>query len=256
MSPTIVLVPGGWHYPAHYGKFTSALRDLGHEVFVPTLLSMNGARPPNSTVFTDADHIHSFVESLADTGREVIVLMHSYGGQVGTNGLDQLDVQSRRAKNLRGGVVRLIYVCAQALQLGESMYGLVAAAGREQYFLAVMDVNDDGTTMIRNATASLLGPDAGLPEEEMQAYVSGLGLWNGRCLYEGAWKSAWRDIPVTYLKTLRDMALPVSYQSRMVDAIRTAGREVEVIELNSGHSPHVTMTDELAEIVHGIVSRA
>ncbi|KAL4745364.1 hypothetical protein BDW72DRAFT_208263 [Aspergillus terricola var. indicus] len=232
MGPTIVLVPGGWHYPAHYGKFTSALRDLGHEVFVPTLLSMNGARPPNSTVFTDADHIHSFVESLADTGREVVVLMHSYGGQVGTNGLDQLDI------------------CAQALQLGESMYGLVAAAGREQYFLAVMDVNDDGTTMIRNATASLLGPDAGLLEEEMQAYVSGLGLWNGRCLYEGAWKSAWRDTPVTYLKTLRDMALPVSYQSRMIDAIRTAGREVEVID-----SPHVTMTDELAEIVHGIVSR-
>ncbi|KAL3481485.1 hypothetical protein BJX99DRAFT_243526 [Aspergillus californicus] len=218
MAPTIVLVHGGWDYPVHDHKLSPALRSLGLEVFVPTLLSMNGARPSNSTVFTEANHIHRFVESLADTGREIVVLMHSYGDQVGTNGLNKLDIQSRRAQNLPGGVVQLIY----------SMHGIVAAAGREQYFLAVMD-------------------------EEVQAYVSALGLWNGRCLYEGAWRSAWRDIPVTYLKTLRDMALPVSYQASMVEAIRAAGKEVEVVELNSGHSPHVTMTDALAEILHGIV---
>ncbi|KAL4874894.1 alpha/beta-hydrolase [Aspergillus karnatakaensis] len=221
MAPTTVLIHGGWHYPIHYQIYTSALQSLGFEVFVPP-----------------------FVSSLVDTDREVVVVMHSYSRQVGTNGLDRLDRQTRETQNLPGSVVRLIYICAQALPLGESMHGIVVAAGREENFLVAMDIND-GTTMVWNAAESLLGRDAGLLEEDVQAYVGALGVWN--------WAV---DIPVTYSKTLRDMALPVSYQSRMVDAIRAAGVEVEAVELDSGHSPHVTMPDELAGIVHGVVLAA
>ncbi|KAL4941249.1 hypothetical protein BDV06DRAFT_229806 [Aspergillus oleicola] len=255
MTPTIVLVHGAWHYPAHYRNLTSALSSLGHEVFVPTLLTMNGACPPTSDLYTDTDHIHSYVESLADTGHKIVVLMHSYGGQVGTNALDKLDVQSRKAQNLPGGVVRLIYLCAMAFEEGGSMYKITAAVGRAQNLLAAMDINEDGTAMYRNAGERMLGPYSGLSKDEVEAYTNSLGVWNVKGMYGELMRCAWREIPVSYVKVLQDLVMPTPYQTRMIEVMRAAGREVEVFELDTGHSPQTTMTQEVTEIVHGIVCR-
>lgn len=51
---------------------------------VPRLPAMNGARPPNAGLFTDSDVARQFVTELADAVHSLVVLMHSYGGQVGT----------------------------------------------------------------------------------------------------------------------------------------------------------------------------
>ena len=48
---------------------------------------MNEARPPNADLATDTAMVRGDVESLVDAGRTVIAIMHSYGGQVGTNAL-------------------------------------------------------------------------------------------------------------------------------------------------------------------------
>ena len=44
--------------------------------------------------------------------QEVVVVMHSFSGMTGGTALDSLGKESRVAKNLKGGVVRLIYVVA------------------------------------------------------------------------------------------------------------------------------------------------
>jgi pimeloyl-ACP methyl ester carboxylesterase len=86
-NPTILVIGGGWHKPQSYAKLTSHLERAGYEVHVPVLPSMNGSRPPNADLESDTAHIRSVAEDLINKGHEVVVLMHSYGGQVGTNAL-------------------------------------------------------------------------------------------------------------------------------------------------------------------------
>ncbi|KAL6231682.1 hypothetical protein BDW75DRAFT_233398 [Aspergillus navahoensis] len=231
-NPTIVIVHGAWHNPTHYSGLTAGLRALGHEVLVPRLLSMNGARPPNSDLYTDSDHIRSYV---------------------GTNALAGLDTSARKASNLPGGVVRLVYMCAHALTEGTSMFGIAKAAGREQFLLDAFIIADDGTVEYRDVRERMIGP--GLSEEELESYVARLRPWNGQALYQEIRAVAWINIPVTYILTLQDRLMPVAYQNAMVASLRAAGREVETFELETGHCPHATMTGKVVEILHTVASR-
>ncbi|KAL4904570.1 hypothetical protein BDW74DRAFT_178667 [Aspergillus multicolor] len=252
-KPTIVIVHGAWHNPTHYCGLADALRALGHEVLIPGLLSMNGARPPNADLYTDTDHIRRYVEPLADAGRTLVVLMHSYGGQVGTNALKGLDTRTRKEANLPGGVVRLVYMCAHALTEETSMFRIAKAAGCEQALLDAFVIADDGSLEYREVRERLVG--LGLEENELEDYVARLRPWNGKGLYQEITAAAWRDIPVSYIFTLQDLLMPVAYQHAMVKALRGAGREAETFELETGHCPHVTAMDEVVGILHMIASR-
>ncbi|KAL2828013.1 Alpha/beta hydrolase fold-1 [Aspergillus cavernicola] len=264
--PTIVLIHGGWHTPALYEKLTSHLKSLGHEVHVPRLPSMNGARPPNADLFTDTALIRGYVESLADAGRDIVVLMHSYGGQVGTHALLGLGAETRRRAQLQqqkqqrqwrggggGGVVRLVYVAAFALGEGESMIGMVKEMGDEALILLAFDFAEDGTVLDRDPGGLLVGP--GLEEEELEGYVGRFERWNGTGMYQGLEGCAWREIPVSYVCTKNDMTVPFGYQQVMIGKLRGEGKEVETFELATGHCPQLTMPKELGEIVHGIVCK-
>ncbi|KAL3454340.1 Alpha/beta hydrolase fold-1 [Aspergillus insuetus] len=246
---TIVLIHGAWNYPAHYTPLLSSLGAHGHEVLAPRLPTMNGTRPPNANFTTDSDHTHSYIESLADTGRWIIVLMHSYGGQVGANALGDLDIGSRRERGSTGGVVRLVYMATLALEVGDSMYGLTKRAGRAKNLLAAQEINEDGTSTYWNARERMLGAGGGRDVD----YVKTLGTWNAQAMYGVLQHCAWRDSPVSYIKALRDQVMPAPYQTRMIVGMRAAGREVELVELDTGHSKHVTMTREVVEIVCGIL---
>jgi alpha-beta hydrolase superfamily lysophospholipase len=85
--PTILLIGGGWHTPQSYSKLTNQLEKAGYEVNVPTLPTMNGSRPPNADLNTDTNHVRSVAGELINKGHHLVVLMHSYGGQIGTNAL-------------------------------------------------------------------------------------------------------------------------------------------------------------------------
>ncbi|KAL2799419.1 alpha/beta-hydrolase [Aspergillus keveii] len=218
--------------------------------------------PPNATFTTDSDHIHSYIESLADSGRRIFVLMHSYGGQVGTNALDKLDIASRRERGLSGGVVHVVYMAALALQVGVSMYSLTERAGRAGNLLAAQEINEDGTSMYRNVGERMLGAggdvavDSGMSEAEIKADVDALGTWNAQAMYGVLQRCAWRESSVSYVKALRDQVMPTSYQTKMIEGMCAAGRDIEVFELDAGHSMHVTMTSEVVEIVRGTVGRS
>lgn len=52
------------------------------------------------------------VKLLVHGGEDVVLLMHSYGGVVGTNAIAGLARRERQVRNLRGGVGQLIYVAS------------------------------------------------------------------------------------------------------------------------------------------------
>jgi pimeloyl-ACP methyl ester carboxylesterase len=251
---TIVLVHGGWHTPSMYSKFSTGLKALGHEVHIPHLPSMNGSRPPNADLYTDTALVRSYVNSLVDAGREVTVLMHSYGGQVGTNALVGLGAETRKLQGLAGGVIRLVYICAFALPEGGSMIGVVRSFGHEDLMPIAFDFAEDDTCLDRDPKSLLVG--SGLTDEDLDAYVSRLERWNGKCMYQEIQKSSWREIPISYIYTTKDMTVPLDYQVSMVEKLRAEGREVQTFELETGHCPTITMPKEMVDIVDSVVRKA
>lgn len=248
LKPTILLVHGGWHIPRTYTKFTDTLKSAGYEVHVPRLPSMNEARPPDADLTTDTSMTRGYAESLVDGGRSVVAIMHSYGGQVGTNALYGLGVKDRSQRGKVGGVIQLIYMCAFALPEGGSMVGKVQEFGHEHLLPLAFDFADDDSCENRDPKTLLVGPDI---EDVVEAerYVSSLVRWNGKAMYQAITHCAWREIPVTYIYTSQDMTVPLDYQKSMVGFMQAEGRTVDTFQLDTGHCPNLTMTQEVVDTV-------
>ncbi|KAL2839870.1 alpha/beta-hydrolase [Aspergillus pseudodeflectus] len=247
---TVVLVPGAWHTPNHYSEFTNALRALGHEVHVPHLPSWNGACPLNANLKTNSDFIRTYAESLASARRSIAVLMHSYGGQVGTNALVGLvNAETRAAEGLAGGVVGLVYIVAAALTEGRSMRDFVVEHGHGPLLDLALDFAEDRKCVSRDPRTLVVG--GGRSAGETEAYIAGLQRWNGKG-FDGKLKAyAWRDIRnVGYVHATLDMTIPVDYQKDYVQILRDGGCAVRTWELETGHCPTFTMFEEVAGIVN------
>ncbi|KAB8231339.1 alpha/beta hydrolase [Aspergillus alliaceus] len=225
----IVLIGGGWHPTASYEKFQSALEAQDY-------------RTPTADLYTDSEFIRSYVEGLVEAGRHVVVLMHSYGGQVGTNCLVGLGAETRKQRGLTGGVTRLVYIAAFAVTEGSTDAKIA------------FDFADDDTCESRDPKNLPVGPSH--PEEELEAYVAGLARWNGKAMYQGTRQCAWREIPVSFVYATADMTVPFDYQKLFVEKMQGQGREVETFSLDTGPCPTFTKASELVEIVHGVVTRA
>jgi pimeloyl-ACP methyl ester carboxylesterase len=218
---------------------------------------MNGSRPPNADLYTDTALVRGYVESLADAGRKIVVLMHSYGGQVGSNALTGLGLEARQMTNgpATGGVVRLVYIAAFALDVGEAMMDMVKKMGNADLIPLAFDFHEDGTVVSRDAKNLLVGPGPGLSDEDLDAEVARFERWNGTAMYQALESCAWADIPVSYICTKNDMTVPLTYQQVIIENLRSRGKEVPTFELETGHCPQITMPNELADIVLGIVEK-
>ncbi|QMW38799.1 hypothetical protein G4B11_002035 [Aspergillus flavus] len=252
-NPVIVILHGAWYTPAHYAEFTSALKSKGHEVHIPRLPSMSDTRPPNADLHTDTDFIRSYVKSLVEAGQEVVVFMHSYGGQVGTNALVGLGAETRKQQGQTGGVVLLIYMSGFAVTENTSMMSVVKRFGHEDLIPLAFDIAEDYSTVSRDPKKLIIGP--GRSDEETDAYVAAMLRWNGKTMYQDVERCAWREIPVAYIYATEDMNVPFDYQKWFVETMREEGREVETFEVQTGHCPTFTKFEEVVTIVDGVVSK-
>lgn len=71
----------------------------------------------------DAQCIRDELKKLVEVEqKDVIVVAHSYGGIVTTQAVDaEFSKKAREAKGLAGGVIRLVFMCAFLLPLGDSL---------------------------------------------------------------------------------------------------------------------------------------
>jgi pimeloyl-ACP methyl ester carboxylesterase len=182
-KPIIVIVYGGWHVPENFDDLKVILQAAGYEVHVPRLPSSNGSRPPNADLSDDTKLVRSLVKELLENGCNVVALMHSYGGQVGSNALHGLSSESRSAQGLKGGVSHLIYLSAFAVPEGTSMRDKAKDFASADSLPKHIDMAEDGSCMNLDAKTRLIGP--GRDGTESEAYIKSLMRWNGNCAYPG-----------------------------------------------------------------------
>lgn len=119
-QPVFVLAPGAWHTPDCYQIVQDKLHAQGLETRAVAYPSV-GAEPPTKGAFDDAAAVRAEVQALADQGRQVILVGHSYGGFVICEASKGLGYKQRKAEGKEGGIVLLVFLSAFVVPKGLSL---------------------------------------------------------------------------------------------------------------------------------------
>ncbi|ROW11898.1 hypothetical protein VPNG_04903 [Cytospora leucostoma] len=253
-KPAVVIVHGGWQTPASYDKIATSLRLADYEVHVPHLTSMNREKTPGGDLITDTALVRSIVEGLVEAGQIVIALLHSYGGQVGTNALYGLSLQSRAKQGLVGGLSNLIYLSAFILPEGWATLDQAHALGYadEKALELKLNFEEDGYCTMAAPREQLINNVS--DDAEAAAYISTLVPWNIKCAHQPLSHCAWKEIPVTYIHTINDKTLILESQRLMVERLKEHGlRDPLVITLGTDHCAHLTATDVVVDVIKNAI---
>lgn len=84
-KPTIVLLPGAWHSPAHYHKLRDALEQYGYETEAVALATVDPKDLANTDADSDAQVISAAIKKAFSSGNDVVLVTHFYSGILGQN---------------------------------------------------------------------------------------------------------------------------------------------------------------------------
>ncbi|KAI1313280.1 catalytic protein [Xylaria venustula] len=244
-KPILVLVQGSFQLPEVYYKLSDALRATGYRVEQPPLPSLTDQDKPDfasKSLTDDALAIRSTVKELVEEGETVVMVMHSYGGLVGTEALTKdLSFEQRKSQGLAGGVLHLFYFAAFILTKGQSV---LSTFGESPNSL----VKPNGRLALKN-TAEILYHD--LPATEAQYWESKTIDQSYAVQTTTITNEGFRYVRSTYVVCENDRGPPPQFQEMIG---KTAGSNV--IKLNSGHSPMLSHTEKLVEMIDTAVQSA
>jgi alpha-beta hydrolase superfamily lysophospholipase len=123
-KPVILLIPGSFTTSAMYFPLQDILVEEGYEVYVNNLpsASRNAPEAPAS-LSDDAKFFSNIIRMITDQGKNIIVLGHSYGGLVASESAKGHSKAERCARDLKGGIIRIIFLAAIVLLKGQSLVG-------------------------------------------------------------------------------------------------------------------------------------
>lgn len=133
-KPTFVLVHGGRHGGWSWQRVADKLRAEGHAVYAPTLTGLGDRAHLASPEIGLDTHVKDLVavfefEDLTD----VVLVMHSYGGMVGSGAMEEIGARVRS----------VVFLDAVMPRSGESVLDL-QPAGREERIRGTVDREGDG----------------------------------------------------------------------------------------------------------------
>lgn len=221
-APTIVLVHGAWHGGWCWQRLTPLLAKRGFGCRTVDLPSV-GARP-GETVGLSADAA-AVRAAVAEISGPVILCAHSYGGMV-------ISMAAAEAPN----VEHLVYVCAYVPESGQSVTDI--RGGKRLPWVQKLD---GGLTMVdaERATPLLYG---GCDPASQQWAMRQLRPQCNAAFEEAIGAAGWKEVPSTYVICADDRVIEPALQREVL-----APRTTRIVELDSGHSPFLSMPSELAE---------
>ena len=235
-----VLVHGAFHDASCWNLLKADLESRGHRVEAVDLPGHGSDTTPLEAVTLDV-YADKVTEVLMSDPEPAILVGHSMGGMVVTQAADNVLAQ--------GGVLKqVIYIAAFLPRNGKSlvdMAGLPEGAGdMVQANVVVEGEPPIGRLSVEHSVAAFYGDmdpaEATRVAEELQAqpilaFVLPVHITDDR--------------PITrrYVVTTKDKALPTALQRRMSQETAC----VDIVEIDSDHSPFLSHEPELLEILDG-----
>lgn len=287
-----VVCHGSYHTPAPYQPLLDALQARGVDAYCPHLptadlskLNVGDAEnpdfdrgPPEGGYPNGDDDASAILEVLepliVDQGKDVVLIGHSSGGWVATEvARPYLQAKVRRFRGLRGGIIGILYMGALIIPVGESVHSFFQPKDGSFITPPFMTFHV-GTPFATSKLTPILADNT-----KQKHGANGLGtmvqpekyLFND--LDAGSarkWASTLTASPVltteltndaysalnnSYLVLDRDLTLPKEYQEGMVAAQGAKTGDFIMYHSPSGHSPHLSWTEGLADTVMDYVRR-
>lgn len=123
-KPTFVFSLGAWLTPVVFDAVRGRLDTLGYPSECPAHPSI-GAEPPSLTLEDDVASLRRVLTTLADEGKDIVLVAHSYGGVVASTASEGLVKHVRAESGKLGGIVKVVYLAAFALDKGQSLLGML-----------------------------------------------------------------------------------------------------------------------------------
>ncbi len=236
-SRPVVLVHGAWHGAWCWATFQAELDRRGITSYAIDLPGHGTSLEPLGGLYHDAAHLAATLDHLDLT--DAVLVGHSYGGAVIT-----------QAATGRSDLAHLVYVAAFALDAGESVMGTLRSLDRHDVDLsAAMQFHDDGTSTLdpELAAAALYGSCS---PEAVAAALPRLTPQPSATMTEDVAGAPRDTITSTYVRCLQDRAIHPEHQAVF------AARCTANVELDTDHSPFVSMPTALADIVEAVARPA
>jgi len=241
-KPTLIFVPGAWHTPEYWGKVISAMESKQYTC-EPVTLPTTQDTSKGVNFASDVTRVRDAIAEEISFGRDVVLVVHSYGGAVGASAIKQLSRKTALPDEGKGHVIGLFMVATGFAAPGMSF--LEGIGGKPP---PTWDADYENNTMpLKVDPVNMLYHD--LPKIEAETWVGKLteqALTSVTDGYELAYEG-WKDVPVWYIITTEDRALPVEMQRMFADTAEKAGAELTRREIASSHSPMLSQPEETAK---------
>lgn len=103
--------------PEHYEPMVKPLREAGIDVAVPKNQSLIVQKDPGKAMAMDAAAIARLTQQFTGRGKDVVLVMHSYGGIYGSEAVGMIN-ESKVTRIGAGRIRRLVYLAAHAVPKG------------------------------------------------------------------------------------------------------------------------------------------
>ncbi|MBV1939140.1 alpha/beta hydrolase [Streptomyces sp. BV286] len=228
MNPTVVLVHGAMHTPWIFNPLRGRLTARGIASRAVQLPSSDPDSAVAQGLAEDAAVVRAAIEAV--DGR-VVLAAHSYGGVPATWAAAETDQ-----------VAELVHMAAFVLEPGTSMMEWMGGD-----FPPTWIHSPDGLAVkAGDAEESIFsGVDPALAAEAVKRLN-----WQGMRAFTETLGGAPTQVPVTYVVATQDPALPPAVQEQW------AARAAHSAHVPSGHSPHLSHADEVADVIAQAVARA
>jgi pimeloyl-ACP methyl ester carboxylesterase len=152
-KPTIIVIPGSFSLLSPYATVISGLESHGYPVHGIELETV-GRRDKAPGMYDDAAKVAKLALQLADAGKDVVLVAHSYGGLVACEAAKGLAQSVREKEGKQGGIVRIVFVASVVPREGQSMRDVMGDAPADIIALEVLCLLVDFAMLTRQRAST------------------------------------------------------------------------------------------------------
>lgn len=262
--PTIVFVAGGFANPSCFDEIAATFGKEGYPTTYATVPSLNSSDARNATTSLDAQHVRENVLlPLINEGKDIILVVHSYGGVVGGAAAYGLGKSSPSAK---GGVIGFLCIPAVLTHEGQTLLQVLGGVWPPWLLIDyVCSLKNIGGIVAVSLTYTQ--PSDGLckvpaekvmeihyndmdPESPRKAELQERMIPHALLALDSpsgppAWSEAAFDGRRGYIRTLDDQTNPVVLHDLWM---KNSGVEWDVETMKAGHCPFISQPGQLSEL--------
>jgi len=234
-KPTVLIVPGACVGSYLYHRLVSVFEKDGFPTVCNSLPGFEIGVP--STMYDDAKRVRVELDRLIlGEGKDVVLLIHSYGGVVGSEAsVEEYGKKFRAEKGLAGGIVRIIFLTAIILPVGVSQWATMKDN------LPPLDIKD-GAFWLKDNTLSF----SDCTKEDTDHFVATMRPFPIACADSPLTNAGYKYHPVSYIFCEKDIVVPIAAQEAMVAA---SGVHFTSARIQSGHAPVINKPEEVLNAV-------